>query len=44
MFVQKKRRWMLVVLGGVDIEEDEVYNQVIPVDQAVVHELYNESP
>lgn len=35
---------MQVVLGGVDIEKDEVYDQVIPVEKAIVHEEYKESP
>ncbi|KAK5850894.1 hypothetical protein PBY51_001731 [Eleginops maclovinus] len=35
---------MQVVLGGVDIAKDEVYDQVIPVENAIVHELYRESP
>ncbi|XP_062298225.1 hyaluronan-binding protein 2-like [Scomber scombrus] len=35
---------MQVVLGGVDIGKDEVYDQVIPVEKAVVHEDYKESP
>lgn len=35
---------MQVVLGGVDIEKDEGYDQVIPVDKAIVHEEYKESP
>ncbi len=35
---------MQVVLGGVDIEKDEMYDQVIPVDKAIVHEEYKESP
>ncbi|XP_051274058.1 hyaluronan-binding protein 2-like isoform X1 [Dicentrarchus labrax] len=35
---------MQVVLGGVDIEKDEVYEQVIPVEKAIVHEDYKESP
>ncbi|XP_073345254.1 hyaluronan-binding protein 2-like [Pagrus major] len=33
-----------VVLGGVDIEKDEVYDQVIQVEKAIVHEEYRESP
>lgn len=35
---------MQVVLGGVDIEKDETYDQVIPVEKAIVHEEYKESP
>ncbi|XP_022598048.1 hyaluronan-binding protein 2-like [Seriola dumerili] len=35
---------MQVVLGGVDIEKDEVYDQVIAVEKAVVHEEYKETP
>ncbi|XP_034070207.1 hyaluronan-binding protein 2-like [Gymnodraco acuticeps] len=35
---------MQVVLGGVDLEKDEVYDQVIPVENAIVHELHRESP
>lgn len=35
---------MQVVLGGVDIEKDEVYDQVIRVEKAIVHEEYKESP
>ncbi|KAM7370771.1 hypothetical protein PAMP_010292 [Pampus punctatissimus] len=35
---------MQVVLGGVDIQKDEVYDQVIPVERAVVHQNYKESP
>lgn len=37
---------MRVVLGGVDIQKDETYDQVIPVERAIVHEGYNhiESP
>ncbi|XP_040923394.1 hyaluronan-binding protein 2-like [Toxotes jaculatrix] len=35
---------MQVVLGGVDIEKEEVYDQVIPVEKAFVHEEYKESP
>ncbi|XP_044193953.1 hyaluronan-binding protein 2-like isoform X2 [Thunnus albacares] len=35
---------MQVVMGGVDIEKDEVYDQVIPVEKAIVHEDYKESP
>lgn len=35
---------MRVVLGGVDIEKDEAYDQVIPVEKAVVHEAYNQTP
>ncbi|XP_053269666.1 hyaluronan-binding protein 2 [Pleuronectes platessa] len=31
---------MQVVLGGVDIEKDEVYDQVIPVVKAIMHEEY----
>lgn len=35
---------MQVVLGGVDIEKDEIYDQVVPVEKAIVHENYRESP
>ncbi|XP_033841108.2 hyaluronan-binding protein 2-like [Periophthalmus magnuspinnatus] len=35
---------MQVVLGGVDIERHEVYDQTIPVERAVVHENYRQSP
>lgn len=35
---------MRVVLGGVDIQKDETYDQVIPVERAIVHESYNQSP
>lgn len=35
---------MQVVLGGVDIEKNEAYDQVIPVERAIVHEEYKESP
>lgn len=35
---------MQVVLGGVDIQRDEVYDQVIPVEKAIVHEDYKQSP
>ncbi|CAJ1081012.1 LOW QUALITY PROTEIN: hyaluronan-binding protein 2-like [Xyrichtys novacula] len=35
---------MQVVLGGVDIEKDEVYDQVIPVEKAIVHEEYRQTP
>ena len=35
---------MQVVLGGVDLEKDEVYDQVIPVENAIVHEVHRESP
>ncbi len=35
---------MQVVLGGVDIQKDEAYDQVIPVEKAIVHEDYKESP
>ena len=31
---------MQVVLGGVDIEKAEVYDQVIPVERAIMHEGY----
>ncbi|KAK9530357.1 hypothetical protein VZT92_011863 [Zoarces viviparus] len=34
---------MQVVLGGVDIEKDEIYDQVIPVEKAIVHENYKET-
>ncbi|XP_034564218.1 hyaluronan-binding protein 2-like isoform X1 [Notolabrus celidotus] len=40
----KKGVEMQVVLGGVDIEKDEAYDQVIPVVKAIVHEGYKESP
>ena len=35
---------MQVVLVGVDLEKDEVYDQVIPVENAIVLELHRESP
>ncbi|XP_058476929.1 hyaluronan-binding protein 2 [Solea solea] len=35
---------MQVVLGGVDIEKHEEYDQVIPVVRAIVHENYKRSP
>ncbi|XP_059180749.1 hyaluronan-binding protein 2-like [Centropristis striata] len=35
---------MQVVMGGVDIEKDEVYDQVISVEKAIVHGEYRESP
>ncbi|XP_019120286.2 hyaluronan-binding protein 2-like isoform X1 [Larimichthys crocea] len=35
---------MQVVLGGVDIERDEAYDQVIPVEKAIMHEDYKQSP
>lgn len=35
---------MQVVLGGVDIEKDETYDQAIQVERAIVHEHYRESP
>lgn len=35
---------MRVVLGGVDIQKDETYDQVIPVERTIVHEGYNQSP
>ncbi|XP_065806110.1 hyaluronan-binding protein 2-like isoform X1 [Labrus bergylta] len=35
---------MQVVLGGVDIEKDETFDQVIPVEKAIMHENYKESP
>nr|XP_033467828.1 hyaluronan-binding protein 2-like [Epinephelus lanceolatus] len=35
---------MQVVLGGVDIEKNEVFDQVIPVERAIVHEQYRQSP
>lgn len=35
---------MQVVLGGVDIEKEETYDQAIPVVRAIVHEQYRESP
>lgn len=35
---------MRVVLGGVDIQKDETYDQVIPVERAIVHEGYKQSP
>lgn len=35
---------MQVVLGGVDIEKDEAYDQAIQVERAIVHEHYRESP
>lgn len=33
-----------MVLGGVDIEKDETYDQAVQVERAVVHEQYRESP
>ena len=33
-----------MVLGGVDIEKDEAYDQVIPVEKAIVHPAYRETP
>lgn len=35
---------MQVVLGGVDIEKEETYDQAIRVERAIVHEQYRESP
>uniref|UniRef100_A0A8C6SIB9 trypsin n=1 Tax=Neogobius melanostomus TaxID=47308 RepID=A0A8C6SIB9_9GOBI len=35
---------MQVVLGGVDIEKHEVYNQIVPVERAIVHENYRYTP
>ncbi|XP_068439563.1 hyaluronan-binding protein 2 [Clinocottus analis] len=35
---------MQVVLGGVDIEKEEIYDQVIPVEKAIVHENYRATP
>ncbi|KAK7919565.1 hypothetical protein WMY93_010849 [Mugilogobius chulae] len=35
---------MQVVLGGVDIEKHEVYDQTVPVERAVVHENYRQTP
>ncbi|TNN67712.1 Hyaluronan-binding protein 2 [Liparis tanakae] len=35
---------MQVVLGGVDLEKEEVFDQVIPVEKAIVHEKYKETP
>ncbi|XP_072312992.1 hyaluronan-binding protein 2-like [Eucyclogobius newberryi] len=35
---------MQVVLGGVDIETHEVFDQIVPVEKAVVHENYRASP
>ncbi|XP_047465134.1 hyaluronan-binding protein 2-like [Mugil cephalus] len=35
---------MQVVLGGVDIDRDEVYDQVIPVENAIVHREYRQTP
>ena len=43
-FSSKAEMEMQVVLVGVDIGKDEVYDQVIPVERAVVHEDYRESP
>ncbi|KAK9530358.1 hypothetical protein VZT92_011863 [Zoarces viviparus] len=34
---------MQVVLGGVDLEKDEIYDQVIPVEKAIVHEDYKKT-
>ncbi|XP_024913483.1 hyaluronan-binding protein 2 [Cynoglossus semilaevis] len=33
-----------VVLGGVDLEKDEAYDQVVPVERAIVHEGYRQTP
>lgn len=35
---------MQVVLGGVDIQKDEAYDQVIAVENAIVHEGYRKTP
>lgn len=35
---------MQVVLGGVDLDKAEQYDQTIPVQRAIVHENYKESP
>ncbi|KAM8836591.1 hyaluronan-binding protein 2 [Spinachia spinachia] len=35
---------MQVVLGGIDLAKDEPYDQVIPVEKAVVHEDFKETP
>lgn len=35
---------MQVVMGGVDIKKDEAFDQVIPVERAIVHDDYNEGP
>ncbi|XP_056285103.1 hyaluronan-binding protein 2 [Pseudoliparis swirei] len=35
---------MQVVLGGVDIEKEEIFDQVIPVAKAIVHENYKQTP
>uniref|UniRef100_A0A8C2WN27 trypsin n=1 Tax=Cyclopterus lumpus TaxID=8103 RepID=A0A8C2WN27_CYCLU len=34
---------MQVVVGGVNIEKEEIYDQVIPVEKAIVHEDYKET-
>ncbi|XP_076008005.1 factor VII-activating protease-like [Genypterus blacodes] len=34
---------MQVVLGGVDLEKTEAFDQAIPVERAVVHEAYRET-
>ena len=33
---------MRVVLGGVDIEKDEAFDQTIDVEKAIIHEKYRE--
>lgn len=33
-----------MVLGGVDLEKDEAYDQVVPVERAIVHEGYRQTP
>ncbi|KAM9837931.1 hyaluronan-binding protein 2 [Aulostomus maculatus] len=35
---------MQVVMGGVDIEKEEAFDQVVPVERAIVHEDYRQSP
>ncbi|KAM4624561.1 hyaluronan-binding protein 2-like [Polymixia lowei] len=40
----KRSTEMQVVLGGVDIEKDEEYDQVISVERAIVHQDYKETP
>lgn len=44
MLYSKSDMEMQVVLGGVDIEKSEVYDQIIPVERAHVHEEYKETP
>lgn len=35
---------MQVVMGGVDLNKQEVYDQTVPVEKAIIHEDYRESP